>query len=125
VTVITNVEEAPGLRVPEFEHVTSRFAGVHDQPVPVPDTKVNPSGSVSVTTMDPVVAASPLLATVTVYEPLNPISQLPVWELVIARSGNGGTTSNVMFPLVPRLVVTLRFRAPVAAFESTAIVAMA
>ena len=62
--------------------------------------------------MGPVVAAEPRFEIARTKVASKPTAGFPVWELVIERSGEGGTTVNGMLPLVPRLVVTLTLRAP-------------
>src|SRR5215471_2779826 len=51
---------------PLFVHVTTCRAAPQVQPVPVPDTKPSPVGSVSLTVITPVVGVLPTLVTVIV-----------------------------------------------------------
>ena len=65
------------------------------QPLPVPETKLKPVGSVSVTVIVPMVLAEPMFVAVTVYVPFTPIVKFPLWLFVIARSK----------PVAPTMVV--------------------
>ncbi len=56
-------------------------------PVPAAALKVRPAGNASVTVIVPVVGEVPVLLTVIVYVPVEPIVKLPVWLLAIARVG--------------------------------------
>ncbi len=63
------------------------------QPVPVATVGVRPVGRVSVTVTRPLVAAVPELVAVMVYVPVALWLKLPVWLLVIVRSGVGAIVS--------------------------------
>jgi len=60
---------------------------LHIQLVPVAETSVRPVWRLSVTVMAPVVAADPALRTLMVYVSTLPTVNVPVWNLVIAKSG--------------------------------------
>ncbi len=65
-TVSVMVLEAPPSTGPGFVQVTSCSSAEQDQPVPVPETYVNPGGSELVTVMMPAVAVRPTLVMVRV-----------------------------------------------------------
>lgn len=85
-TVSVIVELLPFARSPGFEQVTFCPIAEQLQPVPVPETKLKPVGSVSVTAIGPEAVEGPLLVTVMVYTPLVPTRKSPLWVLVICRS---------------------------------------
>src|SRR3989304_4174537 len=64
-------------------------ASVQLQSVPLNAVAVSEAGSVSVTVTAPLVGPEPLLVTVMAYvAPVCPWVKLPVWVLVMVRSGN-------------------------------------
>src|ERR687887_620236 len=65
-TTIENSELAPAARGSACVHVTSWSVAEQSQSVPSKDTKVRPSGSVSVTVTGPAASEGPVLFTVTV-----------------------------------------------------------
>jgi hypothetical protein len=73
-------------------------------PVPVPETKLSPPGSGSLTVYVPLEAAVPPLETVTVYTPLVPWVKLPLWLLAMVRSVSPLTVVGSLALLLPVLV---------------------
>ena len=81
--------ELPALIGPGFVHVTACPEALQFHPVALPDTNVNAEARVSVTVIVPVVGPDPTLLTAMLNVPVVPPVKLPVWDLVIERSGGG------------------------------------
>src|SRR5947209_17819976 len=73
---------------------------------PTPDTKPKCGSSVSVIVMLPLVGALPKFCTFSVNVPFDPITKLPLWLLLMPRSGTGPVVTvavSVALSLVPVL----------------------
>src|SRR3972149_6323899 len=80
-------------------------ASVQLQSVPLNAVAVSEAGSVSVTVTAPLVGPEPLLVTVMAYvAPVCPWVKLPVWVLVMVRSGNWMTVVGSFAVSLPVLV---------------------
>src|SRR5690242_3630008 len=88
-TVRVMVDEAPAISAAVFVQVTVWPAAAQFQPVPTPETRVRPVGSVSVTVVGPGVAVGPLLPTTMLKVPVPPAVNAPGCESAIAMSALG------------------------------------
>ncbi len=89
--------DCPGSRNGGCVQVTSCPAAVQLQPVPVPDTKLSPAGSVSVTVTTLSSRCWPAaFATRSVYTPFAPEEKLPAWVFVMERSTVGSLVADTI-----------------------------
>jgi hypothetical protein len=112
----TCTERAIGLPLPPtaiaaaLVQVTTAPAAPHVQPVPLAALKLKPAGSVSVTVIEPDVAAFPELLTTSAYDPVCPATNEPVCVFASARAGPPasvvGSVAAGVFEAPPPLTVT-------------------
>jgi hypothetical protein len=83
-------KDAPGFKVGAWVQVTTCPAAPQVQPGPVAELKVRPGGKVSVTVTVLSSRSMPAaFATVIVYAPVPPATNVPLWVLVTLRSTAG------------------------------------
>ena len=87
-TTVMSEAVPPVANVAERVQVMSEPLCVHTQPLPLAETKVNPTGNESFTTMSAAASEGPALVTARVNEMFSPAMAFPVCDLTMARSAS-------------------------------------